>query len=170
MMQLNKAVAFAEKAHQGQTRKYTGEPFVFHPFRVALLIKLHAIYFEDSTLCAAVLHDVIEDTSVTIEELKENFGEEVANLVYYCSSISPPGRGINRKTRKKQDAKHYSEGPSDSHTIKVADMIDNIPTIKQHDPGFFEVYRQEKLELLDVLIKADPELVDIARTLLREQK
>ena len=75
---LKVAYDFAEKAHEGQYRK-SGEPYIYHPVAVAEI--LLSLEMDVTTLVAALLHDVVEDTGVTLEEIKEKFGETVALLV-----------------------------------------------------------------------------------------
>jgi GTP diphosphokinase / guanosine-3',5'-bis(diphosphate) 3'-diphosphatase len=75
---LDEAYAFAQQAHEGQTRK-SGEPFVHHPIEVALI--LAELHLDTATLKAALLHDTVEDSHVTIEGVREKFGDEVAELV-----------------------------------------------------------------------------------------
>jgi len=75
---LDDAYAFAQKAHAGQMRK-SGEPFVHHPIEVALI--LAELHLDTATLKAALLHDTVEDSEVTLDEVRELFGDEVAELV-----------------------------------------------------------------------------------------
>src|SRR5206468_9031134 len=75
---LRKAYAYAEEAHKGQ-RRSTGEPYITHPLNVALI--LAEMRLDTETLQAALLHDVIEDTSVTYEDVNRLFGTTVAHLV-----------------------------------------------------------------------------------------
>ena len=75
---LEAAFRFAEEAHAGQTRK-TGEAFVSHPLEVALI--LAELHMDTATLEAALLHDTVEDSEATIDEVREAFGDEVAELV-----------------------------------------------------------------------------------------
>jgi GTP diphosphokinase / guanosine-3',5'-bis(diphosphate) 3'-diphosphatase len=75
---LDEAYALAERAHAGQTRK-SGEPFVNHPLEVALI--LAELHLDTATLKAALLHDVVEDSETTIDEVRSEFGDEVAELV-----------------------------------------------------------------------------------------
>ena len=75
---LDDAYAFATKAHEGQMRK-SGEPFVHHPIEVALI--LAELHMDTATLKAALLHDTVEDSDVTLAEVRELFGDEVAELV-----------------------------------------------------------------------------------------
>jgi GTP pyrophosphokinase len=75
--QIDKAFQFAKKAHQGQKR-LSGEPYIVHPVRATqFLMKIKP---DIASIQACLLHDVIEDTPYTYEDIKENFGEEVANL------------------------------------------------------------------------------------------
>jgi guanosine-3',5'-bis(diphosphate) 3'-pyrophosphohydrolase len=71
--------------------------------------------------------------------------------------------GPNRKARKAQDRVRLSQAPADVQTVKVADMIDNTESIVAHDPKFAKLYLEEKRLLLEVLTKADPKLVTIAK-------
>lgn len=80
---LDKAITFAATAHKGMYRKGIKQPYIFHPLEVLSLASL--ITDDNDTLCAAVLHDTVEDTGATIEDIKNNFNERVANLVAYES-------------------------------------------------------------------------------------
>lgn len=75
---LDTAFEFAEKAHAGQARK-SGEPFFNHPIEVALI--LAELHLDTATLIAALLHDTVEDSAVTLDEVRAAFGDEVAELV-----------------------------------------------------------------------------------------
>ena len=108
-------------------------------------------------LAAAVLHDVVEDTAVTLEEIQQEFGETVAQLVNYLTDVSKPEDG-NRAIRKQMDAEHNAKGPAEAQTIKVADMIHNSSDIAVQDPKFWQLYKLEKLNTLNLLDKADETL------------
>lgn len=156
---IEKALQFAVKAHEGQVRKYTGEPYVLHPIMVMKYVKV--IGCGEPVQVAALLHDVVEDTPVTLAEIEKEFGYVVAELVAFCTEVSSPAYG-NRAQRKKLDADHYASGPAAAQTIKVADLIDNGVSIKEHDPSFWRIFKREKEYLLSVLTKADKRLVNIA--------
>jgi (p)ppGpp synthase/HD superfamily hydrolase len=149
-----RALEFATRAHAsiGQRRKYTGEPYIVHPIAVAEIVK--SVPHTPEMVAAAYLHDVVEDTPVTIEEIEAEFGLEVAALVGWLTDVSKPGDG-NRRTRKAIDLEHSAKAPPEAKTIKLADLIDNTRTIKPHDPGFWKVYRREKQALLQVLKEGD---------------
>ncbi len=89
-----KAYQFADRAHQGQTRK-SGEPYIQHPLHTAYnLVQIRA---DLSTILAGILHDVPEDTNYTIEDIRENFGTDVASLVEGITKLGKiKYRGIER--------------------------------------------------------------------------
>jgi (p)ppGpp synthase/HD superfamily hydrolase len=152
-----RALEFATAAHGAidQRRKYTGEPYIVHPVAVAELVR--SVPHTSEMVAAAYLHDVVEDTPVTIEEIRAAFGPEVGELVDWLTDVSLPSDG-NRRVRKELDRRHLAKAPPAAKTIKLADLIDNTLTIREHDPSFWQVYRREKLALLEVLTEGDPTL------------
>ena len=152
---LDKAVQFATKAHGSQVRKYHGTPYISHPLAVAEIVK--SVPHTEEMLMAAVLHDVVEDTPVTIDEIKQEFGDTVAEIVYFLTDISKPEDG-NRAHRKQLDAEHNANGPAEAQTVKVADLIHNSSAIAAHDPRIWRTYKMEKLNTLNMLDKADETL------------
>lgn len=159
------AAHFAAGAHAGQQRKYTFEPYVDHPIEVARIVA--SVPHTDVMLAAAYLHDVVEDTERTSEDIRTHFGPEVADLVDWLTNVSKPSHG-NRKIRKAIDRHHSALAPAEAQTIKVADMLSNVPSIVKHDPEFAKVYVAEKRKLLAVLTKADPTLWGRAFDMLME--
>ena len=149
-----RALAFAKAAHESidQRRKYSGEPYIVHPMAVAEIVR--SVQHTPAMIAAAYLHDVVEDTPVTIELVRSEFGDEVGDLVDWLTDVSRPGDG-NRRARKELDRQHLAKAPAAAQTIKLADLIDNTLTIREHDPSFWKVYRREKLALLEVLSRGD---------------
>ena len=162
MNTVERARIFATAAHAavGQTRKYTGEPYVVHPIEVSELVA--SVGGTDAMVAAALLHDVLEDTGVTFDVLEAEFGSEVAELVLWLTDVSRPEDG-NRSTRKALDRQHSAAAPAEAQTIKVADLISNTRSIVAHDPGFAKVYLEEKRMLLEVLTKANSTLLNQAK-------
>jgi (p)ppGpp synthase/HD superfamily hydrolase len=159
-----KARLFATAAHDavGQQRKYTGEPYINHPAEVVDIIERNAIHFTDRQLAAAWLHDVVEDTGVSLELIAQEFGGYVAKLVEHLTDVSKPEDG-NRAARKAIDLEHTAKCCPAAATIKVADLISNSRSIMERDPEFAKVYIPEKLKTLEVLKnKADPALYEMA--------
>jgi (p)ppGpp synthase/HD superfamily hydrolase len=152
-----RALEFARAAHAsiGHMRKYTGEPYIVHPIAVAEIVR--SVPHTPEMIAAAYLHDVVEDTPVTLDEIRAEFGDEVAELVDWLTDVSKPGDG-NRRTRKAIDLEHTAKAPPAAKTIKLADLIDNSLAIAKHDRGFWPVYRREKRALLEVLKDGDKAL------------
>lgn len=152
---LTSTIEFAAKAHRNQKRKYTGDPYINHPIAVMNIVA--SVTSDIDMLCAAVLHDVVEDCDVTIDEIMGRFGNIVAAMVSDLTDVSKPEDG-NRATRKAIDRAHTAQSMANSKTIKLADLIDNASDISQHDKGFAAVYMAEKKLLLEVLTEGDSEL------------
>lgn len=156
-----RAWRFAKDRHAGQQRRYTGEPYLNHLMMVASLVR--QVGADDEVTAAALLHDVVEDTRTTNEEVRVYFGDRVADLVAELTDHFPSGTGGNRRERKAKERDRLAAASADAQTIKVADLIDNTRSIMQHDPNFARVYLTEKSNLLDVLTKANPTLLAMAR-------
>ena len=152
---VQRAIWFATQAHAGQTRKYTGEPYVNHPVEVMQLVS--TVTDDPEILAAAVLHDVVEDTPATIMNIKIGFNRRVAELVDDLTDVSKPEDG-NRATRKELDRQHTAKASPDAKTIKLADLISNSRSIMKDDPNFAKVYMKEKAALLEVLTEGNAEL------------
>ena len=144
------ARTFAIAAHEavGQRRKYTGEPYWRHPEHVASLVE--TVCGTSEMVAAAWLHDVVEDTEVTLDTLSELFGEEVAELVDWLTDRSRPEDG-NRATRKRIDRDRLAQAPEAAVTIKLADLVSNTSSIAQHDPSFARIYLDEKRAMLEAM-------------------
>jgi len=157
-----RARVFATAAHAAvaQLRKYTNEPYIVHPAEVVAILK--TVPHTEAMIAAAWMHDVVEDTGVSIELVRAEFGSEVSDLVGWLTDVSRPEQG-NRATRKAIDRAHTAAAPSEAQTIKLCDLISNTRSIVEHDPEFARVYLAEKRLLLEVMTKADPELMRRAR-------
>lgn len=165
-----RAQSFAKGAHAGigQVRKYNGEPYYNHVYEVARLLELHAVEpISPEQICAAYLHDTVEDTKVTIEQILYEFGREIAELVGWLTDVSQPTDG-NRKVRKRIDLLHTKDSPRAAKTVKLADLISNSNSIVKEDPGFAVTYLAEKAALMEVLTDSDPGLYAEAQRVLAE--
>ena len=160
------AYRFAKNAHAGQLRKYTNEPYIVHPVAVARIVA--SVTDDVEMICAALLHDVIEDCEVTKQDLIEaGFGYGIAYLVEGLSDISKPEDG-NREKRKAIDRNHLSCGDRRIKTIKLADLIHNSESIERHDHNFSVTYMREKNQLLDVLTEGNATLLERARDIVHD--
>lgn len=161
------AIMVAKKAHEGQVRKYTGEPYVNHPIRVSNIVATYEP--EDYALqMAAVLHDVIEDTSVIYDDIAFDFGKDIADLVLEVTNQSKKEDG-NRETRKAIDRWHLSKASPRGQTMKLADIFDNVSDIRVQNPGYAVKYIAEKKEVLPFLRDGNAELYARVLDLLYEQ-
>jgi guanosine-3',5'-bis(diphosphate) 3'-pyrophosphohydrolase len=158
----DRARTFATAAHAAvaQLRKYTNEPYIVHPAEVVAILK--TVDHTEVMIAAAWMHDTVEDTGVSIELVRAEFGSEVSDLVGWLTDVSRPEQG-NRATRKAIDRAHTASAPAEAQTIKLCDLISNTRSIVEHDHKFAETYLAEKRLLLEVMTKADPELMRRAR-------
>jgi len=155
------AKEFADRHHAAvnQVRKYTGEPYIVHPGAVAAIVR--TVPHTPEMLAAAWLHDSVEDTKATLEEVLQVFGPDVAELVEMLTDVSRPADG-NRSVRKQLDLEHTARANPAAQTIKLADLIDNCRSIVAHDPDFAVVFLREATALLGVLTKGDKDLQALA--------
>lgn len=162
-----RARAFASYAHflVGQRRKYTNTPYIEHPKAVSEIVA--SVPHTEAMICASWLHDTIEDTPVTLKMIQDEFGEEVADLVWQLTDVSNPTDG-NRQVRKDIDRVHLSKASPEAKTIKLADLIHNSDSILEHDVGFARVYLKEKRALLEVLKEGDTTLLSKAWSIVDE--
>ena len=146
------ALVFATAAHAavGQMRKYTDDPYIVHPIRVATTVAKFG--GTDKMIAAAYLHDVVEDTGVSIDDIQDMFGPVVARIVDGLTDVSVPEDG-NRAVRKAMDRQHSAGATYEAQFVKCADIIDNAGDIGANDPSFNVVYRKEMLLLIQVLDK-----------------
>lgn len=149
---------FATAAHAaiGQKRKYTGDHYIVHPAEVAAIVS-QVPGCTPEMIAAAWLHDVVEDTGVSIDIIRQIFGDKVADLVAWLTDVSKPEDG-NRRIRKAIDRAHSASAPAEAQTVKLADLLSNTRSITEYDPNFAVVYIREKKALLEVLTKGDPDL------------
>ena len=149
---INKALKFSTAAHAAvnQKRKYTGDDYIVHPIAVSNIVKENG--GTEDMIAAALLHDTIEDTNVTKEQIAEEFGWKIFKLVVELTDVTKPADG-NRATRKDIEAKRLGMASKEAQMIKLADLIDNTKSIFEHDPKFAKVYRQEKINLLEAMDK-----------------
>lgn len=126
MSDLFDAIEFAARAHHGQFRKASPVPYILHPLNVArILIECGA---PDGVVISAVLHDVVEDTKVSLDQVRAEFGQEVARLV---EGMSEPDRRDTWENRKRGTLSALETAPQDLLLIELADKLDNIREINK---------------------------------------
>jgi len=120
-----KAIQFAAAAHDGQLRKGSTTPYIFHPLSVARILAETGCRTE--IVVAGILHDTVEDTPVTLTEIQENFGDEVAALV---KSASESDKSLSWEERKRETLEHLATASQDELLLAIADKLDNIRSIR----------------------------------------
>ena len=148
---LNHAIDVAKKAHEGQLRK-TGEPYIIHPLAVKKILEEWGM--DEDTVIAGVLHDTVEDTSLTLDNIRKEFGESVAFLVDGVTKLSTARTGM-------RDIDTYLPATKDNFLrlmialgddirvliIKLADRLHNIRTLSALPPDKQKKIAKETLEI-----------------------
>lgn len=154
---IERAREFATNAHQriDHRRKYTNQPYQVHLEAVAKLVA--TVSDDPEMIAAAWLHDTVEDTPATLEDIERQFGESVAEMVEELTDISKPSDG-NRAIRKELDRQHSAQASARAKTVKLADLIDNCKDIRKNDERFAGVFLNEMGALLKVLSEGEQSL------------
>lgn len=130
---------FALAKHEGQVRRHDGKPYIAHLDGVAAILKEYG-YSEPNVTAAALLHDTLEKTDTSLDELIEKFGVVVAELVFWLTDTEQG----SREARTLQAAWRLSRAPWDAKLIKLADIIDNGTAIIMCNPDFGPTFLEEK--------------------------
>ncbi|MGM0934390.1 MAG: HD domain-containing protein [Bacteroidota bacterium] len=154
-----KVLEFARKAHGTQQRKYSEEAYIEHPIRVAELVK--SVTHTSEMICAAYLHDVVEDTPVSLQDIERKFGRKTASLVEELTDEYEKENypHLNRHQRKQKEVKRQAGMSPEAKTIKLADVIDNTRDILKNNPGFARKYIPEMEALTEALQGGDFKLL-----------
>jgi (p)ppGpp synthase/HD superfamily hydrolase len=122
-----RAQARAAEAHAGQVRNGSGGlPYIEHPRMVAATLAAHD--YADATLAAALLHDVVEDSDATVEQLRAEFGDEIADLV---AALSDDESIEDYRGRKDEHRARVADVDGDAFAIYAADKLTNLTTIHE---------------------------------------
>ena len=136
---LLKAVAFAAEKHRGQRRKgEEASPYINHPLAVAEMLADIARVRDVSVLMAAVLHDTIEDTKTTPDELEAEFGRQVCALVQEVTD----DKNLPKEERKRLQIEHAPHLSSSAKLIKLADKIANVRDVTEDPPSGWSTERR----------------------------
>ena len=137
---ITKAFNFARQAHKG-VRRHSGEPYIIHPLAVARIV-CKEIGLGSTSICAALLHDVVEDTDYTVEDIKNLFGEKIANIVNGLTKISGGVFGAQASEQAENFKKLLLTMSEDIRVIliKIADRLHNMRTLE-----YMQVNKQYKI-------------------------
>ena len=167
MTLIERAKLFATAAHGalGQKRKFSGDPYIVHPEKVASIISENVDDATPEMIAAAWLHDVVEDTEILNRDIETFFGYTVSRLVYEVTNFSKKTGG-NRAERKKLDREHLSKASDQGKTIKLADIIANCGDLDSAESSFSRMYINEKRDLLPYLKDGNHKLYDLAEKII----
>jgi GTP diphosphokinase / guanosine-3',5'-bis(diphosphate) 3'-diphosphatase len=136
-----RAASFAAKKHAGQKRKGAdGEPYINHPLEVASLLTNVGGIDDTDVITAALLHDTVEDTGVSLEEIEKEFGSAVAGYVGEVTDDKSLAKA-DRKRLQVEHAPHLSHG---AKQIKLADKISNIRDVTSNPPDGWDNQRRRE--------------------------
>ena len=137
---LFKALAFSAKKHSNQKRKDIEEsPYINHPIALANILAQRWV-IDENVLCAAILHDTLEDTETTLDELRENFGEKITSIVLEVSD----DKSLDKKVRKQLQIDHAASLSREAKLVKLADKIANITDIINTPPVDWSKARKQE--------------------------
>ena len=135
-----KAAAFAAEKHRNQRRKDAeASPYINHPIQLAHILVQHDVE-DPAVLAAALLHDTIEDTNTTLEELGIVFGHEIANIVAECSDDT----SLAKQVRKQAQIDHAAKLSREARLVKLADKIANVNDMNDAPPAGWSLERKRE--------------------------
>ena len=137
---LAEAAYFAAQKHRGQTRKGNGDPYINHPLEVVNLLVNIGNVDDFNVLTAAILHDTIEDTRTTKEEITECFGAEVCGMVLELSD----DKSLPKERRKELQIEHAPHLSHGAKLVKLADKISNIRDVMENPPADWDLRRRRE--------------------------
>lgn len=139
--ELIKALAFASAKHRDQRRKdVCASPYINHPIQLVDVLTNEAGVTDINVLQAAVLHDTIEDTKTTKEELQQYFGQRICNIVL---EVSDDGN-LCRSERKQAQISDAAELSNEAKLVKLADKICNLRDVADNPPAGWSVHRRQE--------------------------
>jgi len=136
-----KALAFAAHKHRDQRRKdVEASPYINHPIALADVLCNEGGITDENVLCAALLHDTVEDTNTTPEELTEHFGKAISAIVMEVTD----NKKIAKAKRKRLQIEHAAHASHQAKLVKLADKICNLRDIVSHPPENWDLKRKHE--------------------------
>lgn len=119
-----RAIEFAARAHRHQVRKGSDTPYISHPYAVGMMLARAG--FDGEVVAAGILHDTVEDTPVTLDELRQEFGERVASIVEGCTE---PNKSASWEERKEHTIHYLTTASYEVRAVACADKLHNLSTM-----------------------------------------
>jgi guanosine-3',5'-bis(diphosphate) 3'-pyrophosphohydrolase len=137
---LFRAITFATRKHHGQSRNDEKEtPYIFHPLGLADVLVNVGKITDTNIICAALLHDTVEDTETTPEELTEIFGAEISDIVMEVTD----DKSLDKDVRKQAQIDHAKHLSKQARAVKLADKICNLGDVVDSPPDWSLERRQQ---------------------------
>lgn len=136
-----RAALFAAEKHKNQRRKDAdASPYINHPIALANVLATEGGVTDTDVLCAALLHDTIEDTETTADELRENFGDAVTDIVLEVTD----DKSLPKAERKRLQIEYAAHASPQAKLVKLADKICNLRDILASPPADWSVARKQE--------------------------
>ncbi|WP_407122173.1 HD domain-containing protein [Bradyrhizobium sp. STM 3561] len=134
------AIAFAATKHRDQRRKdASASPYINHPIALAAVLTNEGHVTDTNVLCAAILHDTIEDTETTATELETRFGPKIASIVLEVTD----DKSLPKEVRKQLQIEHAADATPEAKLVKLADKICNLRDILSSPPTDWPAERKQ---------------------------
>ena len=141
--QIQRAIRFSIKAHAGQTRKGNDIPYITHPLTISLILSQAGASAD--VIVAGILHDVVEDCDVELDEIRNEFGGSVAELV---KAVTEEDRSLSWESRKRTALAHVKDMSHDVLLLKSADVLHNLSElvhdVEEQGEAVFEKFNAPK--------------------------
>src|SRR3954447_7409410 len=121
---IEKALQIAAKAHVNQRRKGSDIPYIVHPVAVGMILMKAG--YDEVLIAAGILHDTVEDTDLSLQDVEQEFGTKIAEIVAGCSE---PDKSLSWDQRKTHTIEYLKNAPSDIRAVACADKLHNIRSI-----------------------------------------
>jgi guanosine-3',5'-bis(diphosphate) 3'-pyrophosphohydrolase len=155
-----RALKFAAAKHRDQRRKdVEASPYINHPIALAVILADEAGITDPAVICAALLHDTVEDTETTVEELVGEFGAEIAGIVAEVTD----NKTLPKAERKRLQIEHARVATKKARLVKLADKIANLRDIAASPPADWDTARKQEYfdwasRVVDAMRGTNPEL------------
>ncbi len=136
-----RTLSFAATKHRDQRRKDAeASPYINHPIALATILANEVGITDSIVICAALLHDTIEDTKTTAKEIEQHFGAEIASVVLEVTD----DKSLKKEERKQRQIDHAAKASEKARLVKLADKIANLRDIAASPPKDWDIKRQRE--------------------------
>lgn len=124
MLKYEKAIIFAMNAHQGQKRKGSSQPYIVHPLTVGMILLDEGC--DEEIVIAGILHDTVEDTDTSLQDIENNFNKRISSIVM---GVSEPDKSLPWRKRKEHTINYIKKASLDERLVICADKLHNLSSM-----------------------------------------